>query len=165
MLDKKEFKDLYEAHFDEIRSFVFYRCGDMEAASDVAQDVFLRVWEKRAALNCNPVKPLLYKMATDSYISRSRKEMCRMSFEQSLMPEHDKALSPEDEMLFKEFAAAYSDALEQMSDTQRVPFLMSREDGMKYREIAECLHVSVKTVEKHISAALQFLKSKLNTNR
>jgi RNA polymerase sigma-70 factor (ECF subfamily) len=68
-------------------------------------------------------------------------------------------------MLFKEFAATYSKALEQMPETQRVTFLMSRDDGMKYREIAECLHVSVKTVEKHISAALQFLKAKLNTNR
>jgi len=42
MLNKEEFKDVFDIHFDAIRSFVFYRCGDMETASDVAQDVFLK---------------------------------------------------------------------------------------------------------------------------
>jgi len=158
MLNKEEFKDVFDIHYDAIRSFVFYRCGDMEMASDVAQDVFLRIWEKRNMLNSNYIKPLLYKMATDIYISYYRKEQLRMNFEQSLMYENDSERSPEDDMSFNELTTAYAKALEQMPGRQRTVFLMSREDEMKYSEIADRLHISIKAVEKHVSAALRFLR-------
>ena len=161
MLNKEEFKDVFDIHFDAIRSFVFYRCGDMETASDVAQDVFLKVWEKRDALNGNQLKPLLYKMASDCYISSYRKEQCRINFEQSMITDYDCELTPEDELASSELATMYAKALEQMPEKQRTVFLMSREEGMKYAEIANCLHVSVKAVEKQMSAALRFLRMKL----
>ena len=161
MLSKNEFKDIYDIHFDAIRSFVFYRCGDRETASDVAQNVFMRVWEKRLFLNGNNLKSLLYKMATDFHVDNSRKELCRMNFEQSMIATENTTFSPEDEMSFNELATAYSTALGQMTEKQRTVFLMNREDGMKYAEIADCLQISVKMVEKYISAALKLLRTKL----
>jgi len=161
MLNKEEFKDVFDIHYDAIRSFVFYRCGDMEMASDVAQDVFLRIWEKRNMLNGNYIKPLLYKMATDVYISYYRKEQLHKNFEQSLMYENDSERSPEDDMSFNELVTTYAKALEQMSEKQRTVFMMSREDEMKYSEIADRLHISTKAVEKHVSAALRFLRKKM----
>jgi RNA polymerase sigma-70 factor (ECF subfamily) len=161
MLSKKEFKNVFDLHFDAIRSFIFYRCGDKETASDVAQEVFLKIWEKRESLNSNRIKPLLYKMAIDCYISNYRKEQCRINFEHSLISEGIEEISPEKEMICKESAAVYAKALKQMPEMQRTVFLMSREDEMKYREIAECLQISVKTVEKQVSAALRFLRMKL----
>lgn len=161
MLSKEEFKDIFDIHFDEIRSFVFYRCGDGEIASDVAQDVFMKIWEKRSALNGNHIKPLLYKIANDCFVNDYREMQHRMDFEQSLTTEDEGDLSPEDEMLFGESVAAYAKALEQLPEKQRTVFLMSREDGMKYTEISECLCISVKAVEKNITAALRFLRTKL----
>jgi RNA polymerase sigma-70 factor (ECF subfamily) len=135
----------------------------MDMASDVAQDVFLRIWEKRDRWNGGLAKPepLLCKMANDAYVSICRKASCRMNFEQSVAAEYDYEASPEDRMMFEELAAAYAETLAQMPETQRTVFLMSREDGMKYREIAECLHISVKTVEKRMTASLQFLRTRL----
>ena len=154
---------MFDTYFDRIRRFVFYRCGDMDTASDVAQDIFLRIWEKRDRWNKDLVKPeaLLFKMANDTYISIYRKELCRINFAQSMAMEYDCEASPEDKMLFEELAATYAETLAQMPETQRVIFLMSREEGLKYREIAERLHISVKTVEKRMTASLQFLKTRL----
>jgi RNA polymerase sigma-70 factor (ECF subfamily) len=161
MLSKEEFKGVFDAHFDAVRNYVFYRCGDIEMASDVAQDVFMKVWEKRFSLDAGHLKPLLYRMANDCFISLYRKNACRMNFEQSLVPEYDSEPSPEDEISFRELANRYVKALELMPEKQRTVFLMSREDGMKYAEIAEYLHLSVKMVEKYMSASLQFLRTKL----
>jgi len=161
MLSKEDFKVIFDTHFDAIRSFVFYRCGDEDTASDVAQDVFMKIWEKRCALNGNQIKPLLYRMASDCFIDDYRSRQCQLDYEQNLMAEDDREFSPEDEMSFRELAAAYSKALEQLPEKQRMVFLMSREEGMKYREISERLHISVKAVEKNVSAALRFLRTKL----
>ena len=164
MLSKEEFKEIFDTHFDNIRSYVFYRCGDTELASDIAQDVFLKVWEKRNALDCIHIKQLLYKMATDCFISDYRKMLCRLSFAESMTRENDGELTPEDDLAFSELAATYAQTLEQMTEKQRTVFLMNREDGMKYAEIAGHLQISVKAVEKHISAALRLLKLKIGSN-
>ncbi|MDR2495786.1 MAG: sigma-70 family RNA polymerase sigma factor [Tannerellaceae bacterium] len=161
MLSETDFKSLFGEHFDAIRTYVFYRCGDTLTASDIAQDVFLRIWEKRGSLSSDSIKPLLYKIASDSYVSNYRKACCRMNFAQNMTAENATELSPEDTIIYNETAAAYSSALKQMPEMQRTVFLMHREDEMKYREIAECLRISVKTVEKHMSAALRYMRSKL----
>jgi len=161
MLSKEEFKGIFDIHFDAIRSYVFYRCGDMELASDIAQDVFMQIWEKRFAWNGKQIKPLLYKIASDCFINNYRRNQCRLDFEQSLSFEHANECTPEDELSYSELTTAYEKALAQMPEKQRTMFLMSREDGMKYAEIAYCLKISVKAVEKQVSAALRFLRAKL----
>jgi len=161
MLNKTEFKQLFDAWFDTIRSFIFYRCGDVDLASDMAQDVFMKIWEKRETLAGNNLKALLYKMANDMVISNYRKETSRNNFMQEMKLRHDYGLSPEDESLYMETAARYAAALEKMTESQRTVFLMSRNDELKYYEIAERLDISLKTVEKRMSAVLRFLRKEL----
>ena len=163
MICKEGFKEVYNAHFDAVRRYVFYRCGDTELASDIAQDVFVKIWENRDSLDISTIKPLLYRMATSYCINEYRRQLCRMNFEQSMKQVHDSESSAEDEISFNELRAAYERILEQMPDKQRTIYLMSRENGMKYTEIAERLQVSVKTVEKYISASLRLFKTKLIT--
>lgn len=159
MLNKTEFKLLFDTYFDAIRSFIFYRCGNTNVASDIAQDVFLKVWEKREQLNKANLKALLYKIAKEMIISNYRKETSRNDYEQNMTFHNESALSPEDEMLFEEFASSYAKVLERMPETQRIVFLMNRNDELKYHEIAERLNISVKAVEKRMSSALQFLRT------
>lgn len=84
-----------------------------------------------------------------------------MDYENSMTIQNDSPLSPEEELNFEELTSTYAKALEKMPETQRVVFLMSRNDELKYHEIAGCLDISVKAVEKRMSAALQFLRTEL----
>lgn len=161
MLNKVEFKQIFDKYFDTIRSFIYYRCGDVDAASDMAQDVFMKIWAKREQLNALELKPLLYKIANDMIISSYRKNNSRVDYEQSMTTQEQSQLSPEEELNFQELSSMYAKALEQMPEIQRVVFLMNRNDEMKYHEIAECLQLSVKAVEKRMSGALQYLRAQL----
>ncbi len=161
MLNKAEFKQIFDRYFDTIRSFIFYRCGDVDAASDMAQDVFMKIWEKRDQIDTLQIKALLYKIANDMVISNYRKNTTRLDYEQSMTTNSEAQLSPEEELNFQELSASYAKALEQMPEIQRVVFLMNRNDEMKYQEIAECLQLSVKAVEKRMSGALQYLRTQL----
>ena len=161
MLNKAEFKQIFDRYFDTIRSFIFYRCGDVDAASDMAQDVFMKIWEKRDQIDTSQIKALLYKISNDMVISNYRKNTTRLDYEQSMTTNSEAQLSPEEELNFQELSASYAKALEQMPEIQRVVFLMNRNDEMKYQEIAECLQLSVKAVEKRMSGALQYLRTQL----
>lgn len=161
MLGKVEFKQLFDCHFDTIRSFIYYRCGNADTASDMAQDVFMKIWEKRKDLKEDNLKSLLYKIANDLVVSNYRKDLTRMNFQQDMMHQTNESLSPEEELAYKELTSTYADLLHKMPETQRVVFLMNRNDELKYNEIANLLDISVKAVEKRMSAALQFLRTKL----
>ena len=161
MLSKEEFKELYDRYFDQIRTFILYRCGNVGMSTDMAQDVFTKIWEKRDQWSNHNMKSLLYKIANDVVISNYRKSKSHADFVQNMMFQVNGTVSPEEELIFEEMALLYAKALEKMPETQRTVFLMSRNDELKYHEIAKCINISVKTVEKRMSAALKFLRTEL----
>ena len=160
-MTRQEFKQLFDQHFDAIRNYIYYRSGDAELSTDLAQDVFLRLWEKQPEYREYENVGLLYKMASDEFISRYRRKQLEMGYLKSLpFKFHD--VAPDEELQYKQLQQKYEAALAALSEKQRVVFLMSRTDGLKYHEIADRLGVSVKAVEKRMKYALDYLKLKLN---
>jgi len=160
-LTKEEFKVLFDLYFDAVRSYLFYRGADKEQASDLAQDVFMRIWEKQMEVEPKTAIRLLYKMAGDMFVSRYRRETLEMNYMRSLKSDMDN-LSPEDQLRYKELKANYTKALASLGEKQRTVFLMARMEGLKYHEIADRLNLSVKAVEKRMSIALDYLKKALH---
>lgn len=159
-MTREEFKSLFDTYFNDVRKYVFYRSGNEELATDIAQDTFMRIWEKQFIIDKKTIKSLLFKIANDFFISKYRKEKVEFAFFMNFKPdEHD--LSPDDEVNYKELLKAYDESLKSMPEKQRVVFLMSRVDELKYKEIADQLELSVKAVEKRMSLALEHLKKNL----
>ena len=158
-LTKYEFKTLFDQHFDAIRNYIYYRSGDTDLATDLAQDVFLRLWEKQSDYHPKATVGLLYKMAGDEFISQYRRQKLELNYKNSLAFSMDE-VSPAEELEYKELHQRYEKALAGLSEKQRVVFLMSRMDGLKYHEIADRLNISIKAVEKRMKNALDDLKSK-----
>jgi RNA polymerase sigma-70 factor (ECF subfamily) len=159
-LKKEEFKLLFDTHFEDVRRYVLYRSGNEEIATDIAQDTFMRIWEKQMTIDYPKVKGLLFKIAGDLFISQYRKEQVAFNFFNTFQP-NDKSHTPEDELNFQELIKAYDAALKTMPEKQRIVFLMNRVDELKYKEIANHLGLSAKAIEKRMSQALDHLKSRL----
>lgn len=159
-MTKEEFKYLFDSYFDSVRSYIFYRGAGTDEASDLAQDVFLRVWEKQLDVDPKTAIRLLYKIAGDMHISKYRRTKLEMNYLNSLKNDN-MDISPEDMLSQKELFANYKKALAGLNEKQRTVFLMSRMEGLKYHEIAERLKISVKAVEKRMNITLTFLKKAL----
>jgi len=132
----------------------------MELATDIAQDTFLRVWEKQFDLNTENSIGLLYKIARNLFVSHYRKDKLALNFKLNYKPELS-GESPEDLIKFEELKTKYNSALAKMPEKQRTVFLMSRIDQLKYHEIADMLGVSIKAIEKRMNLALSFLRKTL----
>jgi RNA polymerase sigma factor (sigma-70 family) len=159
-LTKEEFKILFDKHFDSVRSYLFYRGADKELATDLAQDVFMRIWEKQLAIEPKGILRLLYKIAGDMFISRYRRETLELNYRKTLKF-NDSDVTPDERLQYNELKENYAKALAQLNEKQRIVFLMSRMEGLKYHEIAERLNISVKAVEKRMSSTLAYLKKAL----
>lgn len=159
-LTREEFKQLFDQHFDAVRNYIYYRSGDTEIATDIAQDAFLRIWEKQLGDGHANFKALVFKIAGNLFISHYRRQKKFTEIRLSLDPDISGS-SPEEQLMFTELKKKYEVALAGMPDKQRTVFLMSRIDRMKYHEIAERLDLSQKAVEKRMTLALKFLKERM----
>ncbi|MPQ48704.1 sigma-70 family RNA polymerase sigma factor [Marinifilum sp. N1E240] len=159
-MTREEFKILFDNHFDSIRNYIYYRSGDEELATDIAQESFMKVWEKNIPFDEKPVRSLLYKIASDIFISKYRRDKVAQKYLAKLEPSVDNH-SPEKQLQYQELKGTYESALANLSEKQRVVFLMSRNEGLKYQEIADRLELSVKAVEKRMTYALSYLRNAL----
>ncbi len=144
-------------HFAQVRNYVFFRSGNTELATDIAQETFLKIWEKQNIIQPEKVKGLLYKVANDLFISHCRKEKRSFEFFKHYSL-NGIEYSPEEHMAFEQLKENYRLALDKMPEIQRAVFLMSRVENLKYAEIAERIGISVKAVEKRMKNALEFLR-------
>jgi len=156
-LTKESFKTLFEQHFDTIRNYVYYRIGNEELATDIAQEAFMLIWEKQLLKSTDNVVGLIYKIASNILISKYRRQQVEIKF-QKAQNSNQLDYSPEDEFQFIEMHKKYEKAISELPEKQRIVFLMSRNDELKYSEIAERLNLSIKAVEKRMSLAIAFFK-------
>ena len=140
-----------------MRNYIYYRSGDAETATDIAQETFIRIWEKQPSADDSNIIGLLFKIARDQFISHYRKQKVIRAFRLIARPEIT-GRSPEEQLIFEELKGRYEIALASLPAKQRTVFLMSRMDQMKYHEIAERLGLSVKAVEKRMNLALTALR-------
>ena len=156
----KDFIMIYDLHFDDIRRYLIYRSGDQELSGDIAQNVFMKVWIKKIDIASGNIKSLLFKMATDDFISHIRREKVEREYTNSL----DLRLTYETDNGedLSERKKKFENVLNQLPEKQRVALLMNKMQGLTYKEIAESLNLSQKQIEKRISQALNTLKQNLN---
>lgn len=157
-MTQEEFKKLFEMHFTQVRNYVFYRSGNTDVATDIAQETFLRIWEKQNSIQPDKVKGLLIKIAGDLFVSHCRKEKRSFQFFNHYIFD-EKGHSPDEILALKQLKETYKKALVKMPEKQRSVFLMSRVENLKYYEIAEMLGLSVKAVEKRMKNALGHLRT------
>lgn len=159
-MTREEFKSLFDSNFDPVRSYIYYRCGDRDLATDIAQDVFMKVWEKDFEIRDGKIVGLLYKIAGDLYISSIRRKDLDGKYRKTIELKYHSE-TPDEAAEYNELKIKYEKALAEMNENQRIVFMMSRVEELKYGEIAERLNIGVKAVEKRMTLALKYLREKL----
>ena len=159
---KEVFKKCFDLWFDELRNYIAYRCCDEALATDIVQEAFMKVWEKKLEFQGeNQMRGLLYKIALDLWITQYRKQQSEKKYRLSLS--WKKSYNQTEELLYyEELKGKYEQALSNLPDKRRQVFLMSRMEGLTYQEIADRLELTVKAVEKRMKLALEELRKTLN---
>ena len=156
----KDFKMIYDAHFDDLRRYLIFRSGDQDLSKDIAQNVFMKVWTKKIEIASGNIKSLLFKMATDEFISHIRKKKVEKEYTESIDLKLIREADNNDDLLEKK--VLFQKALNQLPEKQKTAFLMNKMQGLTYKEIAEILNLSQKAIEKRIGLAIKALKQNIN---
>ena len=155
--EEKIFKTVYTTHAQAVRNFLYYKSGEMQLAEDIMQDAFFKMWENCKKVSFEKAKSYVFTIANNLFLNSRRHEKVKLKF--NAVPNNDKDIQdPQFIMEQDEFKLKLENAISDLPEDQRIVFLMNRIDKKKYREIAEELEISIKTVEKRMHKALKSLR-------
>ncbi|NLJ00161.1 MAG: RNA polymerase sigma-70 factor [Bacteroidales bacterium] len=168
-MDAGYFEKIYKKYFNVLQTYARRIVLKSEVAEDIVQEVFLECWDRRTSIDLSDsLKPYLYTLTRRKSIDWLRK------FENKNVLFSDFEFQV-DQLYFETLSSLSSDNQIDALEIERVinrsigllplkckeVFLLSREDGLKNREISEKLNLNIKTVEKHITNALKEIRLNL----
>lgn len=155
------FEDIFRAHYSSLVGAAARLVGSRFAAEEIAQDVMLELWRRRESLTITgSLRGYLHQAVRNRALNRLRQERTAREAEPFVRPPAA-AAATDGATGSRELREAVSAAIAALSEPQREVFLMSREDGLTYPEIAGLLGISVKTVEARMGRALRALRTAL----
>jgi RNA polymerase sigma-70 factor (family 1) len=158
--DQFAYKQLFLLFAKPLENFSSSILGNYELAQEIVSDVFLRVWEQRSKLeSIANLRVYLYVATRNSSLTALAKEKKSATLDiddVNVQPPLDH-LDPEKLFVTREMLQRLRAAINQLPPQCRLVFKLVREDGLRYKEVAEVLGISAKTVENQMSIAIRKL--------
>ena len=165
-LDEATFERVFKAHYGALHAYANVILNDAEGAEEVVQTIFLKLWEKRSALQITTsLKAYLYKAVYHDSLNQLKHqkviqrhwEQAQYTINQQLSTDNVHIMEGQE----KELVDRIQQTLDGLPEKCRMVFHMSRFEELKYGEIAAQMGISLKTVEAHMSKALKTLRMEL----
>ncbi len=148
-------------HSKNLHDFLYYKFGEKFNPKDKVQEAFVKLWE-----NCNKISPdkaksYLYTVANNLMLNETAHHKVVLKYQQIKPKEHTNE-NPEFLMEENEYKQKLQNAISNLTEAERVAFLLNRIEGKKHKEIAELLDIGTKAVEKRIYGALKKLRKEID---
>lgn len=158
--DKKALETLFKTYYSSLIKFARNILKNTEQAEDITQDVFIKIWDKRQDLeNITSFKAYLF-MAVRNQCFNTLKVNERKNWLDDEPENYENYMSNhvEANLYAKDLNGKINEAIELLPEKCKLTFQLSRFENLSYKEIAETMNVSVKTVENQMGKALAFLR-------
>jgi RNA polymerase sigma-19 factor, ECF subfamily len=157
------FDALYGKYCKKVYKFGYSILKTREEAENLMQDVFLNLWENRHKVEKDAsIKSFIFTVTYNSAISIIRKKARESEFVEYLKSVQKIGEEPVNMKLeYNELTNELDRIINTLPKRQKEVYLLHRDEAMKYCEIAERLHISVNTIENHMSRALKTVREKM----
>jgi RNA polymerase sigma-19 factor, ECF subfamily len=162
--DTGALEKVLQRHWSNLVAYASSIVANRDAAEDVVQEAFVRLWERRLSwAPTAPVRPLLYRMTRNLALNERRRTDVRTRFAMRFGNPEDplRADGPGYHLESIELRMAVTQAMNALPPRRREVFILARFHDMSYREIADQLGISIQTVANQVSAAMSQLERAL----
>jgi RNA polymerase sigma-70 factor, ECF subfamily len=158
-MEPAAFEEMYRTHYTRLRNAAWSMIGDKDAAHDLVQEVFVKLWSRLGELDhILDQRAYLLRAVMNSSINYVEKKKRTLL----IINEREKGPGSSDSaMLYKELEGKVHAAIEKLPPKCKAIFVLSRFEEHSYKEIAAVLGLSLKTVENQMGIALKKLREEL----
>jgi len=162
--NQNAFESLFRFYYTALSRFAFTYLKDADDAEEVVQDVFIKLWESRSKIETiQSVKSYLYRSVSNRCLNNIKHEKIKQIHRSEVINTTGHTFDTGVNTLEKkDLEKSIQIALETLPTQCRKVFELSRFQELSYKEIAEVLDISVKTVENHIGKALKIMRKELS---
>ena len=159
--DQTAFKHFFNQYYQSLFRFLLSHNVAKEVAEDLIQNAFIYIWDHRS--NIDPDKSLRAYLFQIGYTRLLNHFRDNKKFNNSeAVPEQSFELTPEDEVRGSQLKAAVKKAIDQMPKKRRAVFQLCFMEELTYREAAETMGITRKTVENHMGLAFKDIRASLS---
>ena len=160
--DETAFETIFTTYYASLCLFASQFLGSDAKAEEIVQDLFVNLWSKRSKLQVDrSLKSYLFHAVKNNCLNWIQHKKVREKHVQSVKENFVQRLDESDYFLEVGLSEKIAESIESLPEKRRQIFKLSREQGLKYQEIADQLGLSVKTVETQMGLALKQLREKL----
>ncbi len=166
--DEAAFEELFRQFYFPMRTYAFRFVRSMAVAEDIVQDVFSQLWATHAQVGgIRSLKAWLFTSVHNQAANYLKHKIVEEKYSQNASVQdaieqlHQWSVPDNDVLFSQEIAQLVKDAVKTLPEQTKRIFLLSRQYHLKNKDIAEFLDINIKTVEKHITIALQYLRENL----
>lgn len=158
--NNKAFKTFFDIHYDALLRFITSKHVAKEDAKDLIQKAFIYVWEHRHNIDINQsLRAYIFKIAYTRMLNHQR-DRKKISLVDDVSNQQTK-ITPEDSIRAKELEQAIEEAISEMPEKRAAVFQLCFIEDFTYREAAETLEVTKKTIENHMGLAFKDMRKRL----
>ena len=160
--DRTVLKELFDAHYQAVCASINRIVGERGVTEDLAQQVFIRFWEKRFQIQVDTsAGAYLHRMAVNESLAWLRAKKNQQPDELTFSTPMPTQMDGEDILLHNELHSQIHKVIDELPPRCRMVFQLSRFEELSYQEIADQMGISIKTVEHQMGKALRVLREQL----
>jgi RNA polymerase sigma-70 factor, ECF subfamily len=160
--DIDAYEVVYKAYFQPLYHYARTIVDNDTKAEDIVQNMFIKIWEKSTTMDIQTsLKAYLYKSVYNASLNALKSNQVEQKVKDQVTHHLDSSEAPLQQWDRNNLEKRLSQALKELPEQCRTVFQMSRFEQLKYREIADQLGISTKTVEQHMTKALKSLRLQL----
>ncbi|HTN45272.1 MAG TPA: RNA polymerase sigma-70 factor [Flavipsychrobacter sp.] len=157
-----QFEQVFKSHFRRLHAYAYTLLSDQAMAEEMVQNVFCKLWEKNKELIVEiSITAYLYRAVHNECLNHIKHSKVKSAYNSYMAVQGEGEDAPTQKLALNELEKNLDKALRDLPEQCRAIFQMSRFEGLKYREIADRMNLSVKTIENQMGKALKILRLKL----
>ncbi len=164
--DQTAFKQVYACFYGRLYRFALAIVKTKEAAEEIVEDVFIRIWQQkgrpfRAVRNLRVYLYAAAKNTALNYLSKMARASITEPFDHITIQLERTAVNPEQILITAEMAKKMHEAVDASPPRCKMIFKLIREDGLRYKEVAEILNIAVNTIDVQMAIAVKRIAAAL----
>ncbi len=162
--DQRAFRRLFDYYYPKLINYSRYLLESKSSADEVMSNVFISLWKNRSRLDkIDNFDAYVFRAVRNKSLSHLRDlhrlQITKLNIEESTLTKT--VHSPESMLINSELRKVILQALDKLPPRCRLVFELIKQDGFKYKEVAELLDVSINTVENQMGKAMSELRNSL----
>ncbi len=156
------FRIIYHKYWSLVFNFTRLYISSPSEAEEVVQEVFVKFWEARHILDTDkPLKGFLFIITRNLIFNKFRRNFNEVNYKMTVLKGVSQSYEIEDDIEVNDLKLFIDKLIEELPIRQKEVFKLSREKNLTHHEISTLLSISEKTIERHITEAIKFIKKRM----